>query len=346
MNNAPSAPSATEKPLISVVSPVYGAEQIVDKLVERVSEEVSQITDSYEIVLVEDCGPDNSWARIVANCQQNPRVKGARLSRNFGQHYALSAGLQLASGQYVVVMDCDLQDNPRYIHDLYAEALKGHDVVYTHKTQRKHSVFKNITARLFFHLFNWLSDQKRSKADAQTGTFSLLSRKAVNAFNAVKDYHRHYLMVLRWVGLKSTSVEIEHEARYAGKSSYTLRKLINHAINGITSQSDKLLRISVGVGLVYFAVSIVASLYLTVSYFVYGYKEGWASTIVIILISTGFILMALGITGIYIGKIFEQVKGRPLFIIDQQLNFNSDTHESHGPRVNSSAHVPEEEAQS
>ena len=337
---------ATAAPLISVVSPVYGAEQIVDKLVERISEEVSQITDNYEIVLVEDCGPDNSWARIVANCHQHPKVKGVRLSRNFGQHYALSAGLQLASGQYVVVMDCDLQDNPRYIHELYAAALQGHDVVYTHKTKRKHSAFKNITARLFFHLFNWLSDQQRTEADAQTGTFSLLSRKAVNAFNSVKDYHRHYLMVLRWIGFKGTSIMIEHEARYAGKSSYTFKKLINHAINGITSQSDKLLRISVGVGLVYFTASILISLYLIVSYFLYGYKEGWASTIVIILISTGFILMALGITGIYIGKIFEQVKGRPLFVIDQKLNFNTHTHESDGPWVNSSAHVPEEEAQS
>ena len=140
--------------LISVISPVYKAEQIVPELVKRIIEGVSVFTDSYEIILIEDCGPDNSWQKIEEECSSNPKVKGIRFSRNFGQHYAITAGLEHAKGDYVVVMDCDLQDNPKYIKEMYDDAVAGADIVFTYKEKRKHSFFKNITARMFYSLYN------------------------------------------------------------------------------------------------------------------------------------------------------------------------------------------------
>jgi polyisoprenyl-phosphate glycosyltransferase len=309
----------SQRPLISVVSPVYKAGNIVDELVSRIVATVTTITDSYEIILVEDGSPDNSWEIIEANCRKNPHVKGVKLSRNFGQHYAISAGLAESSGEYVVVMDCDLQENPIYIADLYKEIQKGFDIVYTIKEQRVHSAFKNITAKLFFMVFNYLSENHVAKPGV--GTYSILSRKVVDEFCRIRDVHRHYLMVLQSLGFRSTYIHIKHESRFKGKSSYTFAKLVNHAIDGITSQSDKLLRLSISLGFMIFLLAFIWAMTLVVLYFRHGAQPGYTSLMVMVLLSTGLILMSIGIAGIYIGKIFEQAKGRPLYIIDKKVNF-------------------------
>lgn len=307
-------------PLISVVSPVYRAEKIVPELVRRISEEVSKITPNFEILLVEDGSPDNSWAAIETACKTDNKVKGIKLSRNFGQHHAITAGIELARGEYVVVMDCDLQDDPIYIAKLYEQAQAGFDIIYTRKAERKHSFWKNITAGIFNRIFNYLIDNKNNQASGNVGSFSMLSRKAVNAFCAVTEYQRHYLMVLRWLGFDSTYVEIEHKARFEGKSSYTLSKLLAHALNGITSQSDKLLRINVTIGIFLSLLSFLSILVIIILYFTNGFMSGWASLITVILFSTGVLLTSIGISGIYIGKTFEQTKNRPKYLIDRFLN--------------------------
>jgi polyisoprenyl-phosphate glycosyltransferase len=312
--------AATGSVLLSVVSPVYRAEGILAELARQITASCAAITQDFEIILVEDGSPDNSWQKIEEACRSDKRVKGIKLSRNFGQHYAITAGLQESHGDYVVVIDCDLQDNPKYIADLYQKAKEGYDIVFTKKQKREHSFLKNLFARFFFFIFNWLADSQQATSDV--GSYSLLSRKAVDAFCRIKDSHRHYLMILRVLGFRSTSISVVHEKRFAGKTSYSFSKLLKHAINGITSQSDKLLRLSIMVGLVYFFISVLAAAYLIIMYFVQGFKEGWASTIVLLLFSTGIILMSIGIAGIYIGKIFEQVKERPLYIIDRKINFN------------------------
>ncbi len=306
------------QPLISIVSPVYKAEFIVHELVKRIVEETSKITSDFEIVLVEDCGPDHSWARIAEEAAADTRVKGIRLSRNFGQQYAITAGLDAARGDYVVVMDCDLQDNPKYIADLYTKALEGNDIVYTKKNERKHSAIKNLLAGFFFWVFNFLTNNQR--ADSKTGAFSMLSRKAVNAFRSVKEYHRHYLMILRSIGFKSDHIVVIHEERFEGKTSYSLAKLISLAINGIASQSDKLLRLSISLGFALFFISILWSSYLIYLYFSYNIPAGYTSIMVMLLLSTGLIMMSIGITGLYISKIFDQVKSKPLYIIDKTIN--------------------------
>lgn len=305
--------------LISIVSPVYMAQNIVDELVKRMEENIIKISNSYEIILVEDGSPDNSWLKIEEVCKRNKNVKGIKLSRNFGQHYAITAGLQESKGNFVIVMDCDLQDNPKYIPDLYNKVIDGNDIVFTSKKIREHSFFKNLTAKIFFQIFNYLSENQSATADV--GAYSILSRKAVDAFCKINDAHRHYLLILRILGFKSAHLEIEHEKRFEGKSSYSFSKLVKHAINGIASQSDKLLRLSIGVGLFVFVAAFVWACILVSLYFVRGAFPGYTSLMVMLLLSTGMILMSIGIVGIYIGKIFDQTKNRPLYFIDKKLNF-------------------------
>jgi glycosyltransferase involved in cell wall biosynthesis len=306
--------------LISIISPIYKAESLVDRLVESIVAEAIKITSDYEIILVEDGSPDNSWLKISENCSRNKKIKGIKLSRNFGQHFAITAGIELATGAYIIVMDCDLQDDPKYIAELYNSALKGYDIVYTEKEQRKHSKWKNITAGLFNRLFNYLVDNKSWKASSNIGSYSLITRKVADSFKLYNDYQRHYLMVLRWLGYTNTSIIVEHKERYEGKSSYNISKLLLHAINGITSQSDKLLRINVAIGLLLSALSFLGILIIIVLYFMHGFLYGWTSTAVLILFSTGMILTSIGITGLYVGKTFEQTKNRPKYIIDKFLN--------------------------
>ncbi len=314
--------SENTSPILSIVSPVYRGGKLVETLVARISEEVSAITSEFEIILVEDGSVDESWAKIVAVGQGNPHVKGIKLSRNFGQHPAISAGIHHARGDYVVVIDCDLQDDPKYIRTLLDEARKGFDIVYTRKIKREHSWHKNIGAAIFNGAFNWLSENKQVYSNANVGAFSLLSRKTVEAFKRIKDYHRHYLLIVRWLGFPYTFVEIEHAKRFEGKSSYSLRRLLHHAIDGITSQSTRLLRVSIALGLLFCVTALLSAVALITLYFAHGFKEGWTSVMVLTLLSTGMILLSLGIVGLYLGKAFEQIKGRPLYIVESTVNMN------------------------
>jgi len=305
---------------ISIISPVYGAETIVAELVSRISNVMDSLSFDYEIILVEDGSPDKSWDEIEQVCSNNKLVSGIKLSRNFGQHYAITAGLHTTTGDAVIVMDCDLQDNPKYIPILIDEWKKGNDIVYTKKKERKHSWIKNFTARLFNLIFNYLVDNKSWENSVSIGSYSLLSRKVVDSFLSVKDYRRHYLMVLRWLGYSYSIIEIQHEERFAGKSSYNLSKLIVHALDGITSQSDKLLKLTMVLGFVISTISFLAAI-VVVSLAIYtNFSHGWSSLFVLILFIGGLIISSIGISGIYIGKIYEQSKGRPLYIIEKRLN--------------------------
>ncbi|MDF2452412.1 MAG: glycosyltransferase [Bacteroidota bacterium] len=308
------------KPLLSVVSPVYGAEGTIDELVKQLVEVLETLDADYEIILVDDCGPDKSWDKIKQNSIIHSRVKGIKLSRNFGQHFAITAGIDHAQGDYVIVMDCDLQDDPKYIPVLFEKIREGYDIVYTLKNARKHSFFKNITATLFNKVFNYLIDNKSHRSNNNVGAYSIISKKVVQAFRSYNDYHRHYLSVLRWLGFKHCYIDIEHKERFEGKSSYTFSTLMVHALNGIVSQSDKLLRIFVTLGLSISLLSFLSILVIVFLYFVQGFLSGWASTIIIMLFSTGVILTGIGVLGIYLGKTFEQTKNRPKYVVDEKLN--------------------------
>ena len=305
---------------LSIVSPVYRAEKILPELVKRIHQAVAPLQIDYEIILVDDGSPDNGWQVMEQLATADKQLRAIKLSRNFGQHYAITAGLNVSKGNYVVLMDCDLQDNPDYIPQLLAKAKAGFEIVYTRKTNRQHSFFKNITANLFNKVFNFLIENKNHEAYDNVGSYSIISRKVVSAFNDFNDYHRHYLMVLRWMGFTHTYLEIEHQQRFEGKSSYNFSKMINHAIDGIVSQSDKILRLFVYAGLMISAFSFLAILFIVIFYFTHGFKAGWTSMFVLLLFSLGIILTCLGIVGIYVGKTFEQSKNRPKFIIEKEVN--------------------------
>ncbi|MDA9666049.1 glycosyltransferase family 2 protein [Bacteroidota bacterium] len=305
---------------ISVVSPVYQAEKIISELILRVEKELSKITSKYEIILIEDCSNDKSWEEIIKIASTNDKVKAVKFSRNFGQHAAIKAGLEMAKGDCCIVIDCDLQDDPKYINSLVEEWLKGNDIVFTLKENRAHSIFKNLSTRFFNLIFNFLVQNKSIESSNNIGSFSLISRKVIEAFKQYNDYQFHYLMVLRWLGFKKSYVEVSHNIRLEGKSSYNLKKLLSHALVAIIYQSDKLLRLSIYMGFSFSILSIIGILIVISQYFLIGFKSGWASLFVLILLSTGLILIAVGVLGLYLGKLFEQVKNRPHFIIDKSVN--------------------------
>lgn len=308
---------------VSIISPVYRAEKIVGELVSRVKQEIEPICDSYEIILIDDFSPDNSWEAIKDISASDSTVRGIRFSRNFGQHAAIKAGLEKVQGDCCIVMDCDLQDDPKYFKLLIEKMNEGCDIVYTRKITRNHSFFKNITARWFNRIFNWLLDNTNVQASGEVGSFSLISRKVINAFNAYNDYQFHYVQVLRWLGFRSGAIDIQHNERLEGESTYTFKKLIKHAMVGIIYQTDKLLRVSIYIGFTFSIFSIILATVLIINYFISGPQPGWTSLIVVILFATGLILLSIGILGLYLGKMFEQVKSRPRYIIDEEVNVSN-----------------------
>lgn len=297
--------------LLSIVSPVYRAEDIVDELVRQIIAATKQVTPHFEIVLVEDGSPDDSWSKIEANCRQNPRVKGVRLSRNFGQYAAIIAGLEVAKGKHVVVMDCDLQDDPLYIPSLYEKAQMGFDIVFTYAKQRNQSWMRRLTSKAYNLILKGLADYKGF--DRHVRNYSIIHRKVVDALLRFSDEEQHYLMVLRWLGFRYELMEIEHKGRAEGGSSYSFVKLFRMAITGITYQSLKLLHFAIYLG---FLLGLIGGVWGMAAI---GGKIGGGLG-ALILLCTALILMTLGILGVYLGKVFNEVRNRPRFLVSEQLN--------------------------
>jgi glycosyltransferase involved in cell wall biosynthesis len=307
------------KPLISIVSPVYKAESIVEAFVARAIEAVTKITRDYEIILVDDGSPDRSWEKIVHTCSENDRVKGVRLSRNFGQHSAINACLEYSRGDFVVLMDCDLQDDPIYIQEMYQE-MDQTDYVITRRREKKQTFTRKILGNYFYKVYSWLAGDQ---LDWSIGLFSMLSRKVVDSYLRVGDYNRYYLLVLSWLGFSHKVIEVENRERYSGRSSYTLDRLIRIAFSSIISNSDKLLSLSVVMGMIFITLSVLSGLYIIIDMVIFGatFAQGWPSVFVLLLFSTGIILFCLGIAALYIGSIFSQVKGRPRYVVREFTNF-------------------------
>lgn len=305
---------------ISVVIPVYRSEGTLITLTELLITELEKITFSYEIIYVNDCSPDNSLEVLENLSKIYSKVKVISLSRNFGQHPAIYCGLYHSHGDVIIVMDCDLQENPKYIIELYAKYKQGYEIVFTFKKQRKYPIWKNFAVRIYTTIYNYLIDDKRLLTSKNVGSFSLITRKVVDAFLQYGDCQFHYLMVLRWLGFKQSFVEIEHQERTIGKSSYNFKKLFEHALVAIVFQSDKLLRLNIYLGFLISILAFLAGIFVITRYFLYGFAAGWASIFVLILFSLGIILFSLGILGLYIGKMFEQTKNRPIFIVDKKIN--------------------------
>jgi dolichol-phosphate mannosyltransferase len=298
---------------ISVVIPVYGCRACLEELHQRLVAALAAITPSYEIILVNDACPQNSWEVIKQIAMRDPHVKGIDLSRNFGQIRAITAGLHYTEGEWVVVMDCDLQDRPEEIVRLYNKAQEGYDVVFSRRAVRQDTFFKKFSSKIFYWIYGYFT---AGAFDGSISNFSISRRMVMENYKRMGDQNRAFILFIKWMGFKSAVIDIDHAERVVGKSSYTLSKQLQLALEIITTQSNKLLVLSVKVG---FAVSLLAFFYgifRIILYLIYHVSvTGWTSTIVSIYFVGGVILAQLGILGLYIGYVFDQTKGRPIFII-------------------------------
>ena len=307
---------------LSVVIPVYRAENCLHELYRRLKASLEEITHDFEIILVEDCGGDRSWDMIVELHRQDRRVHGIQFSRNFGQHYGITAGLDKAGGDWVVIMDCDLQDRPEEIPRLYAKALEGYDIVLARRGKRKDGFLKRCTSAFFYRIFSFLTNLKY---DGQVGNFSIISRDVATNFLNMREQLRFFGGLVSWMGFPTARIDVQHDESYDGKTTYTYRKLWRLAIETIVAYSDKPLRLSVKIG---FLISFFAFLYGSYIIFrVFTYSEsiiGWSSLIVSLYFLSGIIIANLGIIGIYLGKTFDETKKRPLFIIRRTTSDEDD----------------------
>ena len=300
---------------ISVVIPVYGCHSSLRELHERLVLTIEQITDSFEILMINDASPDGAWATIKELSLHDSRVKGINLSRNFGQHYAITAGLDYARGEWTIVMDCDLQDQPEEIAKLYTKAQEGYDIVFGRRAKRQDGYFKKLGSRVFYKIYDYLTD---SKTDSSIANYSIISHKVLKALRRYREQNRSYGLFVNMLGFKRADIDIVHSKRAEGKSSYTLNKLINLAIDGIVSQSNKPLKLSIKFGFLLSFMTIVYALWLVFRHTVYGITvEGWTSVMVSIYFIAGLLFLNMGFLGLYIGKIFDETKSRPLYIVGE-----------------------------
>jgi dolichol-phosphate mannosyltransferase len=308
----------SDTPDISIVSPVYCCADCLRALCDRIGATVAPIGASYEIVRVDDACPDTAWPVMRELAAADPRVKAVALSRNFGQHCAIAAGLEHARGRWVVVMDCDLQDRPEEIAALYAKAQEGHDIVFAERAARQDGWFKRNSSRAFIALLNWLSG---ADYDYRTANFGIYSRAVIDAVRSMGDRARFFPVMVRWTGFTRTSIPVRHDARGNGGSSYTLRKLLKLALDIMLSYSDKPLRLVASSGIV---ISLVALAMTAFSLYRYLHGDvtvaGYTSLIASMWLLAGVMLFCMGIIGLYVGRVFESVKSRPLFVVRERLN--------------------------
>ena len=305
-------------PHISVVIPVYKAENCLHELYRRLKASLEIITPDFEIILVEDCGGDRSWEIIEELAQTDSRVKGIQFSRNFGQHYGITAGIDHCDGEWVVVMDCDLQDQPEEISRLYAKAQEGFDVVFARRAMRRDNWLKRMSSWAYYIVFDYLTEQKSDPAIANFGVYS---RKVIDNYRLMRESVRAFPLFVRWLGFPSAAVDVEHAPRFSGSSSYTLHKLVNLAINAIVAQSNRPLRLSIKFGFFMAFCSLIVALYYVVRYLLYTVPvAGWTSVIVSIYFLAGLFFINVGFVGLYIGRIYDETKGRPLYVVREHLN--------------------------
>lgn len=298
---------------ISIISPVYGAEKTLPKLCQELIERLSLITENFEIILVNDASPDAAWDVIKSLTNKDSRIKGIDLSRNFGQHAAITAGMDACNGDWVVVMDCDLQDQPKEIQKMYDKAQEGYEVVFGRRHQRKDRFIKQKLSHAYRRVYDYFTE---NKSDPTVANFGVYHRKVIDAYLQMREQNRTLQIFIRWLGFKTASVDIEHASRHEGKSGYTFTRLMQMALRNIIAQSNKPLKVSITFGFSMAILSILYASYRVVQYYLFGVEvAGWTSVIVSIYFIGGLLFANLGILGLYIGKIFDETKSRPLYVV-------------------------------
>ena len=308
---------------LSIVAPMFNEAANLDRLFERLAAVLSKLGMSYEIVCVNDGSSDDTLQKLLAHRAKNPAVKIVDLSRNFGKDIALTAGIDHARGAAVVPIDSDLQDPPELIEELVKKWREGYEVVYaTRRSRQGESWFKQTTALFFYRIFDHLTDVKMPR---NTGDFRLLDRKAVDALSRMPERSRFMKGLFAWVGFKQASVMYDREPRHAGETKWNYWRLWNFALDGIAGFSSLPLRVWTYVGAAISFVSFCYAVFLIIRVLIHGKDvEGYASTIVVILFLGGIQLITLGVLGEYLGRIYVEVKARPLYLVREVHGIESE----------------------
>lgn len=305
---------------LSVVVPVYNEREALPELHARLTDVLSRLVSSYEIVLVNDASTDDSWSVILSLTSRDRCTKAIGLSRNFGHQLAITAGLDVASGDAVVLMDGDLQDPPEVIEALYAKFREGFDVVYAQRRTREgETLWKKMTARVFYRLMRRIT---RLDIPVDTGDFRLMSRRVADELRRLHEHSRFLRGLVTWVGYNQTAVLYDRAPRATGATKFSTSRMLSFAFDGITSFSSQPLRLASQLGFFFSSLSFIAMLGLI--YYALsggaGLVQGWTSLIVSVLFLGGIQLIAIGLLGEYIGRIYEEVKQRPLYVVKDRLN--------------------------
>ena len=307
---------------LSVVVPVYNEEQNLDYLFERLTSVLNRLNMTYEIVCVNDGSRDNTIERLIEHHQQNPAIKVVNLSRNYGKEIALSAGLDYTCGDAVVPIDADLQDPPELIADLVAKWREGYDVVLaTRRSRQGESWIKRLTANAFYRIIDRISQVPIPR---DTGDFRLIDRRVVDAIKQLPERNRFMKGLFAWVGFKQTSILYDRPSRYKGETTWNYWRLWNFALDGITSFSFIPLKVWSYIGLLVAIPAFFYASFLVIRTVLFGVDlPGYASIMVAVLFLGGVQLVSLGVLGEYLGRVYEEVKGRPLYLVRESYGFDS-----------------------
>lgn len=300
--------------VISVVIPLYKCSSSVNVLYDRLVKTLDPLTnDKFEIIFVNDASPENDWEVVRLCAKTDERVVGINLSRNFGQHCAITAGLDYVAGDWIVIMDGDLQDQPEEIEKLYNKAQTGFDVVVGKRTDRQDKIFKRLTSKAFYMVFNYLTDQK---LDNRIANFGIYSKQVIGSVKQYREKDRSVGLLISLVGFNRAEIDINHSSRPSGFSGYSFSKRLNLALDHILSHSNKPLFLSVKGGFILSVFSSMYAVWLILRFFLWGnIANGWTSLMVSLFFLSGVMVSVIGMVGLYVGKTYDQVKNRPLFIV-------------------------------
>ncbi len=301
---------------ISAAVAVYNEERILPELCRRLAAVLKTVAGRYEIVLVDDGSKDGSWKKIEEICGDDPNVRGIKFSRNFGQHVAITAALDNARGDYVVLMDADLQDRPEEIPKMLERCKQGFEVVYARRRSRADSAGKKLSSRIFYSVFNKLSS---FQIRPDVGVFRIITRRVCNHVVQMREQARFIPGLIDWMGFSSDYVDVDRPEREAGETQYTLSKLMKLGVETIIAFSNLPLRLATGIGFIVTLLSFPPGIYLILKWLFLGdAATGWACLIAGMLFLGGVQLLAIGIVGEYIGRIYMDVKQRPLYVVEKR----------------------------
>ena len=302
---------------ISTIVPSYNEEKNVPLIYKRLTDTLSQISDKYEIIFVNDCSKDSTLSVIKQISEEDSHVKYISFSRNFGHQIAVSAGLDMCKGNAVVIIDGDLQDPPELILEMYKKYQEGYKVVYAkRKTREGETWFKKATAKLFYR---FLAAMTSIEIPVDVGDFRLIDKVIVNHLRNMPEKSKYIRGQISWIGYKQTFVEYHRDARLYGKTNYPLKKMLRLAFDGITAFSDKPLKMASAIGIISAILSLLAIIYALISHFIFDSAvSGWTSLIISVLFIGGVQLITIGIIGEYIARINNDVRNRPLYIIEEE----------------------------